>query len=311
MSGRWYNCYNCNKHTFSLQCSSDLIFIDLDARDFKDLKALYVSLSRILKRIEKLIGGYPTVIWSGRGYHIIQPIDCPVNLDSIDKFAALTDDKQVNKEFLQFAEEYLTGNKSDRGHRPSLKSCLLRVPGSTNSKCKDEEGLDPEVKLRRKWNGHRPSYRLLLGSFYACLVGKKQQQEQKQIQRRIREEVGNSINYILGNDYGPTDWVEKLLDTPIEDYRKHTRDLILVPYLVLRRGITDVDKVTEIVMKWADKCGRLRRLDPSRREFEKDTRSRFYVVSKDRIPPMTLEKLKEKNPELHKKIILSLNDNNN
>jgi hypothetical protein len=67
--------------------------------------------------------------------------------------------------------------------------------------------------------------------------------------------------------------------------------------LVLRRCITDVERVTEIVMEWADKCGGLRRLDPSRHEFEKKTRSRCYVIMEEQIPPMTLETLKEKNPD--------------
>ena len=40
-------------------------------------------------------------------------------------------------------------------------------------------------------------------------------------------------------------------------------------------------------MEWADKCGGLRRLDPSRHEFEKKTRSRCYVVMEEQIPPMT------------------------
>ena len=108
-----------------------------------------------------------------------------------------------------------------------------------------------------------------------------------------------------GIDYGPIAWIEKLLQTPIDDYRYHSRNLILVPYLVLRRGITDVNKVTETVMKWADKCAELRRLDPSRREFERETRSRFYEVMRDKIWHMSLERLKEKNSDLYETLKLS------
>lgn len=98
-------------------------------------------------------------------------------------------------------------------------------------------------------------------------------------------------------------WIERLLLTPIADYRKHARDLILVPYLVVRRGMTDVDQITQIVMKWADKCAELYRLEPSRREYEKRVRSRTYEVMRDRIPYMGLETLKEKNPDLYQRLI--------
>ena len=97
---------------------------------------------------------------------------------------------------------------------------------------------------------------------------------------------------VAGFDYGPIAWIELLLQTPIDDYRKHARDLILVPYLVIRRGIIDADKVTEMVMTWADKCAELRRLDPCRREFERRIRSRLHEVT---LPPMRFETLKEKN----------------
>ena len=123
------------------------------------------------------MGGNPAVYRSGRGYHIIQPIYCPVNLDNVRDFAALVDDGDVNKQFLQFAERYLSNEKSDSGDHPALKSCMLRVPGSLNSKCK-EAGIDAEVKILQKWDGHRPDYTLLIGSFYADLVGKKHNQQQ-------------------------------------------------------------------------------------------------------------------------------------
>ena len=82
-----------------------------------------------------------------------------------------------------------------------------------------------------------------------------------------------------GVDYGPISWIEKLLRTPIDDFRKRSRDLILVPYLVVRRGMTDVDQIYNIVMQWADRCGELYRLEPSRHEYEKKVRSRIYEVA--------------------------------
>jgi hypothetical protein len=146
---------------------------------------------------------------------------------------------------------------------------------------------------------YRPGFRLLIGSFYADLVG---QRKQKLLPLRIRNasDDNGGIKIIA--------WIEKLLQTPIDDYRKHARDLILIPYLVLDRGITDEEEVYDIVMEWVDKCGELRRLDPSRREFEKRVYSRIDQVKQDRIPHMKFDTLKEKNPRLYESLKLSGGD---
>jgi hypothetical protein len=223
--------------------------------------------------------------------NIIQPIHCSIALEEIKHLAAL--ESHTSNKFLQFVERYLSGNRQDKGHHPALKSCMLRIPGSLNSKCKTA-GIDPEVKIIQRWDGHRPSYKLLLGSFYADLVGKN----------RAPNDENNMKFHITSNLGGTIWWIERLLRTPIEDYRKLARDLILVPYLVLRKGITNPNQVSDIIMEWADKCGELRRLEPSRWEFEHKIRSRVYEVMHDRISQMKLSTLKEKNPDLYQKISL-------
>ena len=39
---------------------------------------------------------------------------------------------------MQFAEDYFTNKKSDPQHRPSVRSCLIRIPGTINSKYNQE-----------------------------------------------------------------------------------------------------------------------------------------------------------------------------
>ena len=150
-----------------------------------------------------------------------------------------------NDKFLQFAERYLTGNKQDSGHHPALKSCMLRGPGRHNAKCK-AAGVDSEVKIMQEWNGFRPDYRLMLGYFHAYLVGKNQERYKEMHPSWVRNSNNNSNSSGMPGstqqvDYGPIDRIEKLLQqTPIDDYRKRARDLILIPYLVVRRGMIDV-----------------------------------------------------------------------
>jgi hypothetical protein len=276
------------------QKNPELIFIELDRSNLASLRAFKLALTATLRNIkEKLGGGYPTVIWSGHGYHIIQPIHCPIALEQVKELAELEPNTTSNK-FLQFAEKYLSNNKHDNGHHPAIKSCMLRIPCSINSKCKNE-GLEPEVKIIQRWDGYRPDYRLLIGSFYAHLVGRKH----KGLARPFTAVA-------MPPSYQRVDWIEKLLQTPIDDYRKHARDLILVPYLVLTRGITDPDQVCNIIMEWADKCAELRRLGPSRREFAAKIRSRIYDVLQERVPHMKLETLKEKNPDLYKQLFYGI-----
>jgi hypothetical protein len=269
------------------QTNPDLIFIELDKSSFISPRAFRLALTTTLKNIKEKIGGHPTVLWSGRGYHIIQPIDCPIPLEQIKELEAL--EPNTSNKFLQFAERYLSNNKSDSGHHPAIKSCMLRIPGSINSKSKSE------VKIIQRWDGHRPDYRLLIGSFYADMVGERQKKKKYE------------KNFSLGSNEPKVGqliipWIERLLQTPIEEYRKHARDLILVPYLVINKGLTDEDEICDIIMKWADKCDEVRRLDPSMREFEKRVYSRIDEVRRNRIWHMKLETLKEKNYDLWKRL---------
>jgi hypothetical protein len=140
---------------------------------------------------------------------------------------------------------------------------------------------------------------LLIGSFYADLIGRNQERYRASIRQNNNNSDLRKIIISSGQDYGPNDWIERLIQTPIDDYRKCARDLILIPYLVIRRGMTDETKIIDIVMQWADKCAELRRLDPSRREFERRTQSRLHEVT---LPPMRFETLKEKNPGLYERL---------
>jgi hypothetical protein len=53
-----------------------ILTIDLDKYNFKSERASNLALNAILKNIKEKLGiDSPTVLWSGRGYHIIQPLD--------------------------------------------------------------------------------------------------------------------------------------------------------------------------------------------------------------------------------------------
>ena len=114
-----------------------VVMIDLDRSNFKTDKGIDLRLSKTLQTIKKTLGEdiNPTVIFSGNGYHVYVVINSNgVNLEYEEIFTKLT--HQPSRKFIQFAEEFLSNGKSDKNHNKtvSLNNCMLRIPGSLNSK---------------------------------------------------------------------------------------------------------------------------------------------------------------------------------
>src|SRR6187200_2658352 len=92
---------------------------------------------------------------------------------------------EPSKEFLQFAEQYLTNYKSDPSHHPSFKSCMIRIPGSHNYKLVQKKNNNnngdggniadsaTEIKIIQRWDGIRPKFNPLLYQFNIWLADKK------------------------------------------------------------------------------------------------------------------------------------------
>lgn len=149
----------------------NLIFIDLDQGRFKSKKSLDRVLDKTLKNIcDKFTTNKvnPTVIWSGHGYHIYLPVDA-FRLEEENEFARFG---YPSRKFIQFSEEFLSDRKADPCHTKGLsfKNCMIRIPGSFNSKNGTEE---EEVKIIQKWNGYRPNIKPLLFRFDLYLLVSK------------------------------------------------------------------------------------------------------------------------------------------
>ena len=274
----------------------NFLFIDLDKDIVGTARAHRLALTNTLRKIkEKLSEAYPTVLWSGNGYHIYQPIEAFV-LEEEEVFSSNEFD-QPSKAFLRFAEQYLSNNKSDPSHNPSFKSCMIRIPGSFNSKC-ILKGKDSEVKIIQRWDGYRPKINLLLGSFHAYLVDQriKELQRQKEQIKKYRQKHGNDVNDIK--------WIEILLETPISDYRKNAINLILAPYLINIKKLPYTDAFN-IIKDWLNKCDSLRRLDSN---FNYRLKSALEDAIQKGIPSMSLGKLREKNKELYDLVSVRMNN---
>ena len=90
--------------------------------------------------------------------------------------------------------------------------------------------------------------------------------------------------------------IEKLLQTPLDDYRKFVVWRILSPYLINTRKYS-TDESYEVIKNWHDKCSQLRSLDfnPNYYMIKRNTKSAMKL----RYLPISLEKLKTENAYLY------------
>jgi hypothetical protein len=144
----------------------NFLFIDLDSKVMDLETELRQTLLNIKRQFEE-DSIEPTVLWSGKGYHIYLPVNA-IALEDESLFADI-EVYDPSRKFIQWSEKYLTNNKADPCHSKgvSFNNCMLRVPGSINSK------VDREVTIVQRWNGIKPSIKPLLYEFYIQLADTK------------------------------------------------------------------------------------------------------------------------------------------
>lgn len=183
----------------------NLIFADLDDNSALDeVKALFY----------KTIGGIPTILHTGNGHAVIQPISMVSLNDSIIDGVLI---ESLGKKFLQFAERHLTNSRCDPGNHPSLRSCMIRVPGSCNSKCINNGNYEnASVTIVQEWDGKRCNVRNLPFKEHLKKIARFEQTRQSRI----------------FDTKGEIPYIENILEHDIVDGRKRIFALILCPYLV-------------------------------------------------------------------------------
>jgi hypothetical protein len=279
----------------NLEIAPSVIMIDLDRETFKTQRAFEMALSRTLNKIGQDRQGsclscdihkssqgdiQSTVIWSGSGYHVYLVLGAFV-LESVDTFNNSRFGTNPSQKFLRFAEWFLSNGKCDPQHNKtvSLRNCMLRIPGSVNSK------NGQTVRIIQKWNGYRPSIKLLLEDFYVYLCDQRIKEVQNQRARTGPKRLGKAI----ADAPKCFHWIERLLQTPVRDYRKLAIWRILVPYLLNIRGLSSYE-TRDIVREWLDGCNRLKRLD-----FNPNRRVEGALNSSKDFLPISCEKLRVEN----------------
>ncbi|MFL6360134.1 MAG: DNA primase noncatalytic subunit PriX [Nitrososphaeraceae archaeon] len=281
------------------------LMADLDLKDFADEEdsnkkentafLLEKALNKTLQKIKETIGGNPTVLWTGNGYHIYQPVSGFI-LEEYETFYEFTKyvDKDLTSMFIQFAEEYFTDYAADRLHNPTVKSCQVRIPASLNSKCIIKE-QNTEVKIIQKWDGNRPSIQPLLRHFRIWLI-QKRIDDIKELKKQ--EKKHSKFQMTLAKNQERTNtikWIEKgILEDPLSDHRKYIIWRILSPYLLNVKKLPK-EEAYSIMKEWLDKCNKLEKLNFSPKIKIKDG---LKGTSKGYFP-ISMEKLKEENRQIY------------
>jgi hypothetical protein len=262
---------------------------DLDRKDFKTDKSLQQCLQDTLNNFRnKLHGANPTVLWSGYGYHILQPLDADVILEMESVFANF---HEPSRGLMRYAEKLMTDNKADSVHSNtvSFSNCMVRIPRSYNAKYVrfNDKGeileISPqsEVKIVQRTDGYKPNIRWLLRDYQIYLIQERNNEILANLhkdQKRLRSQWRRGIE--------PSQYQQ-------QTSRKYCIWKIFIPYFINIKGLTQ-SEAFNLVKVWLDRCGLLKRLN-----FNAKDNIDYALKTVRRYRPVPLNKLKVERPLLY------------
>jgi hypothetical protein len=104
--------------------------------------------------------------------------------------------------------------------------------------------------------------------------------------------LGSGEGYPQNKSSSRIGWIERLLQTPIEDQRKYCLWRIIGPYLLNVKHISEAE-TAKTMEKWLTLCSNLKKLD-----FEPKIKIYRIIKGNREFKPISYAKLKEENREL-------------
>lgn len=242
------------------------IFTDLDNIE---------ALDEVLQKYVTTLNAKPSVIFTGNGFALLQPINMNSWKD-ITQYGKTGE--ELAKLFLQYSSRLLSNNKCDSGNHPSLRSCLIRVPASINSKNGNQ------VRVYSNWNKRRVDIQCIPFKEYLEKIALKERQKR----RIIRDFQSKEIPHI-----------ERLLQRKFTDCRKRLCNLIILPYLINIKRIPIEQVISNVYSYFDHYISKSAIRYEAKRVFDKGIR------------PIGLEKLKEYDYELYELVNLENNVRSN
>jgi hypothetical protein len=269
-----YNFLDCRIRAYLDVCTDmapSVLFADLDRKQFKTVEEFELTADKTYNNFKEMLDARPTQMSSGNGYHFINPQFATV-LEKTEMFKKFS---HVSRDFLRFEEQFITNGMADPQHSNTLAfgNSVLRIPGSLNSKLVPLNevgqiiGILPEAEVRvvnaRHWDGQRPPIKPILPQFYIWQQAAVARKLDKQIEDARKYSYAKAVSIKYRRQQSGTKntigWIEKLLDTQLDDYRKYVIKFILAPYFMNIRGFSRQDAFDNISM-WLNKCNFICRL---------------------------------------------------
>ena len=230
----------------------------------------------------------------------------PVSRDFSRMFSMLSAPPQS---FIRFLEWYLSDGKCDPSHNSTVSfgNCMIRIPGSFNSKCfqNDDRSIEEsQVKLIQKWNGFLPKLPIeLLNDFKGYLADLKISKLETEQQKTQLYKPQYSVHCNIQMYNCRISWIENLLQKAIPDYRKYVIRTIIAPYLITVKGL-DYNQSFGIIRDWLySKCATLQRLNSPNSVFEYKIKEALNYSLNKNWRPISLDKLRYEKPELYSMIM--------
>jgi len=279
----------------------NFVMADLDRKDpiFKTDKSFNQCLENTLQNFNnKLHGAKPTVLWSGGGYHLLQPLDADVILEMESIFSEF-DKPSIN--FMRYVERLMTDNKADSGHHTSaaFSNCMVRIPGSFNTKYRYDNARS-EVKIVQRWNVYKPDIKWVLKDYWMYLIQEKNNEiltRSRKDERRLRSQWRKGIDHNQQQKQtGKTWWIESLYCKTLDDCRYYCIWRIFVPYFINIRMLSQLETFN-LIKNWLDRCSSLKRLS-----FNAKNSINHALKTVRYFLPASLDDLKMERPTLYARL---------
>jgi hypothetical protein len=96
-----------------------VLLVDIDRENFETTELFELAAAKTCTNFKEILGSQPTQLWTGNGYHYIQPQSVPV-LEHIEDFQKFD---QPSRRFMQFEERLLTDNKTIGAQYHFITAC--------------------------------------------------------------------------------------------------------------------------------------------------------------------------------------------
>jgi hypothetical protein len=239
-----------------------VLLADIDREHFETVEEFESVTAKTYFNFHNILGSRPTQLWTGGGRHFLTPQHVGV-FEKSNKFSKFD---QPSRQFMQFEEQLLTDGNGDQDHwrSVSFNNCMLRIPGTLNYDCVqfDDKGrimhipYDARVRIEKYWDANIPIVgRVILMQYYNYLQFSKLKDLQEQRQRRCM--YGRAKGCINLHSY---DYIDRLFNKPIDNFRKLCIWKIFVPYFVNIKRLSHLEAFNR-TRSWLDRCNSISRLN--------------------------------------------------